>query len=226
MKRENRWNRWPSRGRIKYKVIELFGAWNKTCKNKHISSWMRITRRGKKFVSFFKLSLLPAFFKHREKIITLLKLSIKIVTWQLGSFLNVIVRSSLFPPNFFQFLSWIWRTGENARLNARLEARARASRLTRPFSFIILPAVYSRKSLRNADSRRGPMGQFSMGIEKGFYLAPLLPHSQVKTRFELNRRRTARFPFLFFQIERCPLEVHRSRCYNCEQRGKYYAPKL
>lgn len=78
------------------------------------------------------------------------------------------------------------------------------------------------------ECRRGPMGQFSMGIEKGFYLAPLLPHSQVKTRFELNRRRTARFPFLFFQIERCPLEVHRSRCYNCacEQRGKYYAPKL
>lgn len=93
--------------------------------------------------------------------------------------------------------------------------------VTRPFSFIILP-VYSRKSLQNADSRwgRGPRGN-SRGIEKGFYLAPLLLlHSQVKkkTRFDAwilrrvklkTRARTARFFLFFFSDWTCLLEQHR-----------------
>lgn len=82
-------------------------AWNKTCKNKYISCWMRVIRRGKNLCFFFQ---------HSSNIARrlYLKVSIKIVTtWIISKCHRSLVS---FPSSNF----WIWRTGENARLNARL----------------------------------------------------------------------------------------------------------
>lgn len=154
-------------------------AWNKTCKNKYISCWMRVIRRGKNLCFFFQ---------HSSNIARrlYLKVSIKIVTWQLGLFLNVIVRSSLFPLPISEFDGQARMLGWTLASLRLWGTCARCIAVNETIQFYYFASSLQQEVITECRFATRAVGQFFVGIEKGFYLAPLLPHSQVKkkTRFD------------------------------------------